>query len=95
MQDLALGFVETNEVFLGPLSKTRSLCMASHPSGVLTVQLGAICKLAENTLDLTAIDEDVEECRPRGTPLITDLHPNSELLTAYLWVPSCNQLLVH
>jgi len=54
-------------------SLSRSLWMASCPSGVSTVplQLGVICKLAEGTLDVAVhvIDEYIEQHQSQYGPL--------------------------
>ncbi|KAK4831008.1 hypothetical protein QYF61_014579 [Mycteria americana] len=53
-------------------SLSRSLWMASHPSGVsCTTQLGVICKLAEGALDLAVnvIDENIEQHWSQYGPL--------------------------
>jgi len=64
-------------------------------------QLGVISKLAEGALDPTAdvTDEDILKSinpsrDPRGTPLVTDLHPNTESLTTTLWVWSYSYPLI-
>ena len=64
-----------------------------------SIQLGAICKLAESALNPTVdiTDEDAEEhsTDPWGTPLLSDLLPDTEPLTTTPWLWSHNQFLVH
>ncbi|KAK4825935.1 hypothetical protein QYF61_003447 [Mycteria americana] len=66
-----------------------------------TTQLGVICKVAEGALDLAVnvIDENIEQhwsqYGPLRTPLINDLHLDTEPLTATLWMRPSNQFLIH
>ncbi|GAB0197909.1 cAMP-dependent protein kinase inhibitor alpha [Grus japonensis] len=91
--DLALGHVELHAVRTGPplqpvkvpLDGIPSLQRVDH-----TTQLGVVGKLAEGALNPTVhdADKDVKQCRsqyrPRGTPLVTVLHLDTEPLTTTL-----------
>ena len=84
-------------------SLSRSLWMASHPSGVLTVSQNLLSSV--NLLRVHSIPPLMSLMKiykfaspstdPWGTPLTTDLHPDTEQLTTTLWMWFCNQLLVH
>ncbi|KAK4811170.1 hypothetical protein QYF61_019801 [Mycteria americana] len=65
VQDLALGFVELQEVPMGPLLKPVQVPLDGIPSLkriTCTTQLGVICKLAEGALSPTVyvVDEDIK-----------------------------------
>ena len=79
---------------MGPLLKLVQV----HLDGILsfrcvncTTQLGVICKLAEGALNTTmSLMKILNSTGPNtdlwGTPLVTDLHLDIELLTTTLWM---------
>ena len=53
-----------------------------------TTWLGIVCRLAESVLDRTVLilNSTGSSTDYQGTPLITDLHLDIELLTTTLWM---------
>ena len=105
MQDLTLELVKPHEVHLGRLLKP--VCVPLD--GILSLghvdrtrQLDVICKLDEGSLYLTLDVIDTVKSSASdpstdswGTPLITNLHPDTEPLTTTLWTRSCSQFFIH
>ena len=95
VQDLALGFVEPHEVHLDPLLKPALVPLDDILSLWCincTPQLGVIRKLAEGALDpsvnvsvMKILKSIIPSTDPRGTPLVTDLHPDAEPFITTLW----------
>ncbi|KAK4816395.1 hypothetical protein QYF61_016712 [Mycteria americana] len=95
VQDLVLGLVEPHEVHMGPLLKLVQVPLDDIPSLRYvnnTTQIGVIFKFAESftrsfCLSLMKIlNSTGPSADPRGTPLVTDLHLDTELLTTTLWI---------
>ena len=93
MQDFTLGIVEIHEVCLGPPLKPVKVPLDGIPSLQYvdcTTQLGAISKLAECALNPIVcvankmLNSTAPNTNPQGTPLVTGLHLDIELLTATL-----------
>jgi len=91
VQDLALCFVESHEVLLGPLlSLARPLWIASHSLGVSTTPHN----LVSNFLRVHSVPQSISLMKilnstgpstdPWETSLVTDLHPDMEPLTTTL-----------
>jgi len=94
MKHLSFGLVESHFVDMGPLCKpVRVPRHASLPSFYCVncnTQLGDIRKLAKGTPDLTSLTKLLKSTSPNtdpwDIPLITSLHPDTELLITTLWL---------
>jgi len=103
VQDLALGFGAPHEILLGSLlSLSRPFGMEPHPLDAWTVPhsfvsftefLRVHSFLLSRSL-MKIFKSFYPSIGPWGTPLVTNLHANIELLTTTLWVRSHNQFLV-
>ena len=95
VQDLALGFVEPHEIFFWTRcsSLPRSHWMAPHLSGVLTMPHSLVS--STNLLKVHSTPFSMSLTSLGVGPLITDLHPDIELLTTTLWTQSCSQFFIH
>ena len=100
VQDFALGLAEFHEVCT---SLSRSRWMASLSFSLLTTPYSLV--LPANVLRVHSIPLSMSLMKmlnstgpnndPSGTPLVTDLHLDIELLTATLWVRPLTQFLIH
>jgi len=83
------------------MSLSRSLCLASCPSGVSphSLVLSANFLRVHSTplmMSLMKILKSISlSMDPCGTTLIINCHPGVEPLTAALWTQSCSQFFVH
>ena len=104
VQDLALGLVQLHEVRTGPPLKAVQVPLGGIPCLQPvdhTTQLGVVGRLAEGapsptvhvaSKDVTSAGPNTE---PRGTPLVTGLHLDMELLTASSEMPVVQFVLLN
>ncbi|PKU47244.1 hypothetical protein llap_2420 [Limosa lapponica baueri] len=94
VQDLALVLIEPHDVHMGTLLEVAQVPLDSIPSlrhVNCTTQLGVISKLAKDALDpimslMKILNNAGPIMDPRGTPLVTNLHLDIELLTTTLYL---------
>ncbi|KAJ7410419.1 hypothetical protein WISP_108598 [Willisornis vidua] len=93
VQHLVLVLVKPHEVPMAHLPDLVQVALDGIPSFKCvncTTQLGVICRFTEGALDLSMslmkiINNAGPNTDPRGTPLVTDVHQDSEPLTTILW----------
>ena len=102
-QHPALGLTEPHWVHMGPLLQPVQILLHGFPSFRVSTAPLSLVSLANllrvHSMPSSVTDEDVEEHRsqdrPRGTPLVASLHPDTEPLITALWLHPASQFLIH